>query len=54
MKISRAEKIGAVGFLLMAFFAAAMDSDNMLIPAAGVLFGAFTMGVATWLSFHRL
>lgn len=53
MKISRAEKIGVVGFLLMAFFASAMDSDNILIPAAGLIVSCLMMGGSAWLYCRR-
>ena len=47
------EKIGAAGFVILVIFAAAMDSENLIIPAVGMSVGLALMGVAAWLSFHR-
>lgn len=53
MKISRAEKIGVVGFLLMVLFAAAMDSPNQLIPAAGLIVSCLMMGGSAWSVYRK-
>ncbi len=52
-KVKRHEYFMIIGFMMIVFFGAFLDSDNMLIPAAGVAIGAFTMAVATWLYYRR-
>lgn len=50
---STEEKIGAAGFVILVIFAAAWDSENLVIPAVGMLSGLVLMGVSAWLSCRR-
>lgn len=52
-KQRRYEYLILIGFMMIVFFGAFLDSDNMLIPAAGVGIGAITAAVATWLYYLR-
>lgn len=49
----RYEYLILIGFMMIVFFGAFLDSDNMLIPAAGVGIGAMLTTVATWLYYLR-
>lgn len=49
----RYEYLILIGFVLIVFFGAFLDSDSMLIPAAGVSIGAMLTTVATWLYYRR-
>jgi len=49
----RYEYLILIGFVLIVFFGAFLDSDSMLIPAAGVGIGAMLTTVATWLYYRR-
>lgn len=51
-KVKRHEYFMMIGFGMIVFFGAMLDSDPMTIPAAGVLLGAVTAGVATWLYYR--
>lgn len=53
MKISRAEKIGVIGFCMMLFFAAAMDSAVQAIPAAGLIVSCLMMGGSAWSVYRK-
>lgn len=50
---STEEKIGAAGFVILVIFAAALDSENLIIPAVGMSVGLVLMGVSAWLSCRR-
>lgn len=52
-KQKRYEYLILIGFVLIVFFGAFLDSDSMLIPAAGVGIGAMLTTVATWLYYRR-
>ncbi len=51
-KVKRHEYFMIIGFMMVVFFGGMLDSESMLIPAAGVAIGAFTMAVATWLYYR--
>lgn len=52
-KQKRYEYLILIGFVLIVFFGAFLDSNSMLIPAAGVGIGAMLTTVATWLYYRR-
>lgn len=52
-KVKRHEYLILIGFMMLVFFGGMLDSDNMMIPAAGVIVSCLMMGVATWLYYRR-
>lgn len=51
-KVKRHEYFMIIGFCMIVFFAGAMDSENLAIPAAGLIVGMFTTVVSTWLYYR--
>lgn len=51
-KVKQHEYFMMIGFCMIVFFGAMLDSES-IIPAAGVMVGAVTAGVATWLYYRK-